>query len=105
MNKKEPVFKPRIQPHCCPNEYPAGRARTGFTRRTFLKGMGGLRGGLDKLRSAADFPVEFLPLSGVCKAPDLAAVTDLAGCDAILLYAAGGWVGVLVPLGGGGKGL
>jgi len=174
MNKKEPVFKPRIQPHCCPNEYPAGPAKPGFTRRTFLKGMGAtalagvalgklawplpagtdvesdvglirrplrvkpilsyeipvrqrqtswrswggiqrradveqelgrIRGELEKLRSAADFPVEFLSLSGVCKAPDLAAVTDLAGCDAILLYAAGGWMDVLDTLGGMGKDL
>src|SRR4030042_415991 len=174
MDKKEPMSKSGIQPHCCPNEYPAGRARPGFSRRAFLKGMGAtavagmslgklawplpagtdvesdvglirrplrvkpilsyeipvrqhqtswrswggiqtradveqesgrIRGELDKLRSAADFPVEFLPLSGVCKAPDLAAVTDLAGCDAILLYAAGGWMDVLDTLGGMGKDL
>ena len=174
MDKKEPMSKSRIQPHCCPNEYPAGRARPGFSRRAFLKGMGAtavagmslgkfawplpltedigpdsglirrplkvkpvlayeiperrhqtswrswggiqtqsdveqesvrIRGELDKLRSAADFPVEFLPLSGVRKAADLASVTDLAGTDAILLYAAGGWMDVLDTLGGMGKDL
>jgi len=174
MEKKVPMFKSSFQPHCCPNEYSAGRAHPGFTRRTFLKGMGAtafagmalgklswplaagadaesdvglirkplrvkpilsyelperrpqtswrnwggiqnrsdveqesgrIRGELDKLRSAADFPVEFLPLSGVRKAPDLASVTDLAGSDAILLYAAGGWMDVLDKLGGMGKDL
>jgi hypothetical protein len=174
MGKKEPTFESRIHPHCCPDDYPAGRAHPGFTRRTFLKGMGAtalagmalgklswplpadadaeaaaglirrplrvkpvlsyqlperkpqtswrswggiqaradveqelsrIRGELDKLRSAADFPVEFLPLSGVCKAPDLASVTDLAGSDAVILYAAGGWTDVLNALGGMGKDL
>jgi hypothetical protein len=64
-----------------------------------------IRGELDKLRSAADFPVEFLPLSGVRKAADLASATDLAGSDAILLYAAGGWMDIFDTLGGMGKDL
>jgi hypothetical protein len=160
--------------HCCPHGHLVGRMNQGFSRRTFLKGMGAtalagvalgklswplpvtedmgpeeglirrplrvkpilsyeipvrqrqtswrswggiqtradveqesgrIRGELDKLRSAADFPVEFLPLSGVRKAADVASMTDLAASDAILLYAAGGWMDVLDTLGGMGKDL
>jgi hypothetical protein len=174
MEKKEPTFKSRVQPYCCPTDSAAGRTKPGCTRRTFLKGMGAtalagmalgklswplpagagaesaiglirrplrvkpilsydlperrpqtswrswggiqtradveqesrrILGELDQLRSAADFPVEFLPLSGVRKAPDLASVTDLAGADAILLYAAGGWMDVFDTLEAMGKDL
>jgi len=73
------------------------------TRAAVDEESGRIRGELDKLRSAADFPVEFLPLSGISKAPDLASATDLAGSDAILLYAAGGWMDVLDTLAGMGK--
>jgi len=62
-----------------------------------------IRGDLDKLRSASDFPVEFLPLSAVRKAADLSSVVDLSDSDAILLYAAGGWMDVFDTLGGLGK--
>jgi hypothetical protein len=57
----------------------------------------------EKLRTAADFPVEFLPLSAVRKAADLSSATDLAGSDVILLYAAGAWKDVLDTLGETGK--
>ncbi|HCS49912.1 MAG TPA: sugar isomerase [Candidatus Aminicenantes bacterium] len=172
MNKKEPTTESRIQPRCCPSGHPIGRANRGFSRRTFLKGMGAtavagmalgkiswplpltedmdpdaglirrplkvkpilvydipsrrpqtswrswggvqtraavdeesgrIRGELERLRAAADFPVEFLPLSAVRKAADLSSMADLAGSDAILLYAAGGWMDVLDTLGGMGK--
>jgi len=73
------------------------------TRAAVDEESGRIRSELDQLRSAADFPVEFLPLSGVRKAADLASATDLAGSDAILLYAAGGWMDVLDTLGGMGK--
>jgi len=172
MNKKEPPAIVRIQPHCCPREYPVKGLNQGFSRRAFLKGMGAtaltgmalgklswplplsedmdpdaglirrplkvkpilvhdipsrrhqtswrswggiqtriavdeesgrIRGELEKLRSAADFPVEFLSLSDVSTAADLASLADLSGSDAILLYAAGGWMDVLDTLGGMGK--
>ena len=45
---------------------------------------------LDKLRSVADFPLEFLPVIGVRGAGDLSKAADLAGADAVLIYAAGG---------------
>ena len=73
------------------------------TRADVEEESGKIRGELDKLRSAADFPVEFLPVSGVRKAGELSSVVDLAGSDVILLYAAGGWMDVLDTLGGMGK--
>ncbi|MCJ7485257.1 MAG: sugar isomerase [Candidatus Aminicenantes bacterium] len=73
------------------------------TRADVEQESGRIRGELDKLRSASDFPVEFLPLSAVRKAADLSSVADLADSDAILLYAAGGWMDVLDTLGGMGK--
>jgi hypothetical protein len=66
---------------------------------------GRIRGELERLRAAADFPVVFLPLSRVTKASDLASQADLAGSDTVLLYAAGGWMDILDTLGGTGKDL
>ena len=45
---------------------------------------------LEKLRSAADFPVEFLPVLRVRSAGQVAAAQDIAAADAIVLYGAGG---------------
>jgi hypothetical protein len=73
------------------------------TRADVEQESGRIRGELDKLRSVSDFPVEFLPLSAVRKAADLSSVADLADSDAILLYAAGGWMDVFDTLGGIGK--
>jgi len=73
------------------------------TRADVDEESGRIRGELEKLRSTADFPVEFLPLSGVRKASDLSSVTDLDRSDVILLYAAGGWMDVFDTLGGMGK--
>jgi hypothetical protein len=73
------------------------------TRADVEQESGRIRGELDKLRSASDFPVEFLPLSAVRKAADLSSAADLADSDVILLYAAGGWMDVLDTLGGMGK--
>lgn len=48
-----------------------------------------IRGEIDGLMRAADFPLEFLPLASIRSAAELAKVDDLAKADAILLYAAG----------------
>jgi hypothetical protein len=162
----------RTKAHCCPDGHLSPGTNQGFSRRTFLKGMGAtaiagvalgklswplplgpeadsdvglvrhpfrvkpilsyeiperrqqtswrswggiqtradveeesgrIRSELEKLRSVADFPVEFLPLSGVRKAADLSLITDIAGSDVVLLYAAGAWKDVLDTLGGMGK--
>ena len=51
-----------------------------------------IRGELDKLRSAADFPIKVLPLSIGRTAAELAsAKEEIATADVVVLYAAGGW--------------
>ncbi|MFO0928504.1 MAG: hypothetical protein U0736_16015 [Gemmataceae bacterium] len=45
---------------------------------------------LTKIQAEADFPVKFLPLLAVKGPAAVAAATDLASADAIVLYAAGG---------------
>jgi len=45
---------------------------------------------LEKLRFAADFPVEFLPVLRVQNAGQLSAAKDIATADALVLYGAGG---------------
>lgn len=62
-----------------------------------------IRGELDKLRAAADFPIEFLPVAAVRQAGDLPGADDLAGADALLVYPAGGWMDVLNAIGKFGK--
>jgi len=44
---------------------------------------------LAKLKQQADFPVEFLPVTGA-KSPEQVPAAELQQCDAMLLYAAGG---------------
>jgi hypothetical protein len=66
---------------------------------------GRIRGEMEKLRAAADFPVDFLPLSSVTNAADLNSLTDLMASDTVLLYAAGGWMDIFDTLGGTGKDL
>jgi hypothetical protein len=51
-----------------------------------------ITGELDKLGSTADFPVKFLPVSGIKAPGDLAIPGDLASADVFLVYAAGGWM-------------
>ncbi len=55
-----------------------------------------IRGELEQLKGAADFPVEFRPLALVRGAAELAAVEDAAGADALLVYAAGDGAGDLM---------
>ncbi len=45
---------------------------------------------LEKLGAEADFPVEFLPIAAIRGPQELAALDDLAGADAVILYAACG---------------
>ncbi len=45
---------------------------------------------LKKLQAAADFPVQFLPVTAIRDPKQLEGAADLAGADTVLLYAAGG---------------
>jgi hypothetical protein len=54
---------------------------------------------LAALGRRADFPIDFLPVSTAQAPADVAAITDLAASDVILVYAAGGWTDVYNALG------
>ncbi|MEA3462952.1 MAG: sugar isomerase, partial [Bacteroidota bacterium] len=47
---------------------------------------------LGKLKSEADFPVEFLPSAAIKGPNDLGDIADLDAADTFLVYAAGGWM-------------
>ncbi len=61
-----------------------------------------IQGELDKVRKAADFPVEFLPVSARRGSAELDA-GELETVDALIVYAAGGGMGALNQLSGLGK--
>lgn len=58
---------------------------------------------LAALIKQADFPVEFLPVSAIRQASEVAAMRDVADAHVLLVYAAGGWMDVLDALGKTGK--
>jgi hypothetical protein len=60
-------------------------------------------GELDELRRRADFPVEFRTIARVRSAQEVAGIADLASADAILVYAAGGWMNIFDALAKHGK--
>jgi hypothetical protein len=51
-----------------------------------------IKGELEKFRTTADFPVQFLPVASMHNAGELAKHSDVASADVLLVYAAGGWV-------------
>ncbi len=65
--------------------------------------MARIRVELDELKKTADFPLSFLPISGIRGADDLTGIGDLSDARAILVYAAGGWMDVYNALGKTGK--
>jgi len=75
------------------------------TRTAVEEELGRIQGELQKLRSGADFPLDFLPVSGVTQAAELGSLSGLAGSDVVLIYAAGGWMDVFDSLGKTGKDL
>jgi hypothetical protein len=51
-----------------------------------------IKGELSKLQSGADFPLKFLPVSGIRGSADIDGIDDLTSADVLLVYAAGGWM-------------
>ena len=51
-----------------------------------------IKGELSDLKSTADFPVDFLPASGIQGSGDIDGIADLESADVFLIYAAGGWM-------------
>lgn len=54
---------------------------------------------LSVLRAKADFPVTFLPVSGIMQVSDIDHSRDLDTADVLLVYAAGGWMDIFDALG------
>ncbi len=57
-----------------------------------------IEGELNALETAADFPVTFLPVSGIKGVEDVATIGDLADADTLIVYAAGGWMNIFDAL-------
>ena len=53
---------------------------------------------LNKLKSQADFPVTFLPVSGIQSPNEVDSTGDLVSADVFLVYAAGGWTNIFDAL-------
>ena len=51
-----------------------------------------IKGELNKLQSDADFPLDFLPVTGIRGSGDIDGISDLGSADVLLVYAAGGWM-------------
>jgi len=62
-----------------------------------------IRGELEALAKKAEFPLEFLPVSSIRQAADVAAVKDVGDAHVLLVYAAGGWMDVFDALDKTGK--
>ncbi len=62
-----------------------------------------IREELEALAKRADFPLEILPVSAVRKAADLSGIKDLDESQALIVYAAGGWLDVYDALDKTGK--
>jgi hypothetical protein len=61
------------------------------TKEEADKEIARIKGELDKLQAAADFPLSFLPISAATSAQEIeAAKGQIASADVLLLYAAGG---------------
>ncbi|MEN6561243.1 MAG: twin-arginine translocation signal domain-containing protein [Acidobacteriota bacterium] len=64
---------------------------------------GRIEGELAALAKQADFPVEFLPVSAIRQASEIAAMRDIPDAHVLLVYAAGGWTDIFAALDKTGK--
>jgi hypothetical protein len=62
-----------------------------------------IQGELAALSKKAEFPLEFLPVSSIRQAADVAVLRDIADAQVLLVYAAGGWMDVFDALDKTGK--
>jgi len=58
-----------------------------------------IQGDLEKLKAQSDFPLDVLPVAAVQNTKQLDALADVAGADALLIFAAGGRLDDLPKLG------
>lgn len=108
--KNQKDRKPLVVKPVLTYEIPVRREQTSWrawggiqTEEDAVRETAKIRGELDALRSGADFPVEFLPVSKIRKSADLASITDLQDADLFIVYAAGGGMDIFDQLNKTGK--
>jgi len=65
------------------------------TKADVLQELDRITNELMLLVAKADFPMEFLPVAGIQNTNNMESITDLNVSDAVILYAAGGWMDIL----------
>jgi hypothetical protein len=73
------------------------------TERDVVEEIARINDELKALKSGSDFPVDFLPVSGVASTRDLNAIGDAGSADLFLIYAAGGGMDIFSALNDTGK--
>jgi hypothetical protein len=91
-------------------ETPSRRPQTSWrswggieTQQQAEEEIGRIKGELEKLKAAADFPVNFLPPAPCRGGAKMEAIADLTSADVAIVYAAGGSMDILSALGKSGK--
>ncbi|MBN1108610.1 MAG: hypothetical protein JXR66_00825 [Bacteroidales bacterium] len=98
-----PDFKPQRQPlvvkPILSYEVPVRRSQTSWrswggiqSEKDASEEMERIEEELKILASGADFPVQFLPVSGIRNKEEIENIQDLSSADTIIVYAAGGWM-------------
>ena len=100
LNRKPLVVKPVLT-----YEIPIRREQTSWrnwggiqTENDVKEEIVRIQNELSMLNSRADFPVSFLPVSGVRRIQDLDSIKDLETADLFLIYAAGGGMDTFAAL-------
>lgn len=105
-----PVRKPLTVKPVFTYEIPVPREKTSWrswggiqTERAADEEMKRIRAELEALKAGADFPVEFLPETGIKRREEIGSITDLKSADLILIYAAGGSMSIFSEFNKSGK--
>lgn len=110
FNDYTPVRKPLIVKPVLTYEIPVKREKTswrawgGIQNENDAKAeVNRINGELKEMKSKADFPLDFLPVSEIRNRQDLAGIKDIENADIVLIYAAGGGMNIFAELNNTGK--
>ncbi len=99
--RKIPVRKPLVVKPVLTYEVPERKPQTSWrawggiqTEKDAAEEIVRISGELKKLGEKADFPVSFLPVSGVRDRDGINNMKDIDQADLLIVYAAGGWQGM-----------
>ena len=105
-NKRQPLIVKPVLTY----EIPERRNQTSWrawggiqTEKDVAEEIARINDELKALKSGSDFPVDFLPVSGVTSTKDLNAIGDTGSADLFLIYAAGGGMDIFSALNDKGK--